>query len=130
VPSRRGVLRSGAGLARKDLLLLLQEGLEVVLRDAIHESFDPVAVLDPLAGGVVESRGDIDADPLVARAGVEMESRMLLARATVAIGLAAGAVLEHERAAEQGLVRQELDGAGAGVALRGRALRTRCHESS
>jgi hypothetical protein len=119
VPSRRGVLRSGATLAREELLLLLQEGLEVVLRDAIDQPFDPAAVLDPLAGGVVEGRGDVDADPLVARAGVERECRMLLARAAVAVGLAAGAVLEHERAAEQGLLSQELDGAGAGVALLG-----------
>jgi hypothetical protein len=44
---------------------------------------------------------------------------MFLALLTSAVGLATGAVLEHERVAEQGLVGQELDGAGTGVALLG-----------
>jgi hypothetical protein len=100
-------------------LLLLQEGLEVVLRDAIDQPFDPAAVVDPPAGGVVQGRGDVDADPPVAGAGMEIEGRMFWALAAVAVRLAAGAVLEHERAADQGLVGQELDGAGAGVALLG-----------
>jgi hypothetical protein len=87
--------------------------LDVVLGEALDEPFDPAAVVDPSAGGVVEGRWDVDADTWVARAGVEIEGRMLRASPAAAVGLAAGAVLEHERAAEQGPVGQELDGAGA-----------------
>lgn len=90
-----------------------------MLGDAIDEPLDPATVVNPPAGGVVEGRRDIDADPPVAGAGMEIQGRMFLALLTSAVGLAAGAVLEHERAAEQGLVGQELDGAGAGIALLG-----------
>jgi hypothetical protein len=111
-------LRTGAA-ASQDLLLLAQEGLEVVLGDTIEQPLEPAAVVDPEAGGVVEGRRDIDADPLVARAGVERERRMLLALLTSAVGLAARAVLEHERAADYGLVSQDLYGARAGIPLLG-----------
>ena len=50
---------------------------------------------------------------------MEIQGRMFLALLTSTVGLAAGAVLEHERSAEQGPVGQELDGARAGVALLG-----------
>jgi hypothetical protein len=96
-----------------------QEGLEVVLGDTIEEPLEPAAVVDPEAGGVMEGRRDIDADPPVAGAGVEIERGMLLALLTSAVGLAARPVLEHERAADQGSVGQDLDGAGAGVPLLG-----------
>ena len=66
--------------AGQDLLLLLQEGLEVVLGDALDQALDPTAVVDPSAGRLVEGRRDVDADPPVARAGVEIEGRVLLAR--------------------------------------------------
>jgi hypothetical protein len=72
----------------------------VVLGDAIEEPLEPAAVVDPEAGGVVEGRWDIDADPLVTGAGVEVERGMLPALPTSAVGLAAGAVLQDERAAE------------------------------
>jgi hypothetical protein len=104
-------------LPGEELPLLLQEGLEVVFGDAIDPSLDPAAVVDPLPGRVVKGRWDVDADPLVARAGMEIEGGMLLALLTAAVGLAAGAVLEHERAAEQGLVGEELDRSGSSVAL-------------
>jgi hypothetical protein len=72
----------------------------VVLGDPIEEPLEPAAVIDPEAGGVMEGRRDIAADPAVAGAGVEIERGMLLALLASAVGLAAGAVLEHERAAE------------------------------
>jgi hypothetical protein len=79
---------------------LPQEGLEVVLGDTIEEPLEPAAIVDPEAGGVMEGRWDIDADPAVAGAGVEIERGMLLALLTSAVGLAAGAMLEYERAAK------------------------------
>ncbi len=96
-----------------------QEGLEAVLGDAIEEPLEPAAVVDPEAGGVMEGRWELDADPPVACAAVEIERGMLPALLTSAVGLAAGAVLERERAADQGSVGQDLDGAGAGVPLLG-----------
>ena len=102
-------------LAGEDLLLPLQEGLKVVFRDLIDPLIDLAAGLDGGTQGLVEGRGDIDANPLVARAGMEIESGMLLAGLAPAVGLAAGAVLKDQRAAEQGFVGQKLDGAGACV---------------
>ena len=91
----------------------------MVLRDAIDQPLNSEAVVDPAAGGVVEGRGNVDADPSVRRAGVEIEGWMLLAPLATAVRLAAGTVLEHERAADERLVGQDLDGAGAGLASSG-----------
>ncbi len=77
----------------------------------------------------MEGRRDVDAGPPVARAGVEIEGRVFLAL-PAAVGLAAGALPEHERAADRGLVGRDLGGAVAVVALLGRAPGTRCRESS
>ena len=119
-PCHHGAGSSARGGRRARIcLLLLQEGLEVVLGDAMDQPLDPTAVVDPSAGRLVEGRRDVDADPPVARAGVEIEGRVLLALPAAAVGLAAGAMLEHERPADQGLVGQDLDRAGAGVALLG-----------
>src|SRR5262249_51841395 len=74
---------------------------EVMLGDAPDQALDPTAVVDPSAGRLVEGRWDVDADPPVARAGVEVEGRGLLALLAAAVGLAAGAMLEHERPAGQ-----------------------------
>ncbi len=90
----------------------------MVLRDAIDQPLNSEAVVDPAAGGVVEGRGNVDADPSVRRAGVEIEGWMLLAPLATAVRLAAGTVLEHERAADERLVGQDLDGAGAGLCSR------------
>ena len=91
----------------------------MVLGDALDQPLDPTAVVDPSAGRLVEGRRDVDADPPVARAGVEIEGRVLLALPAAAVGLAAGAMLEHERPADQGLAGQDLGRARAVVALLG-----------
>jgi hypothetical protein len=109
-------------LARPYLLFPLQEGLEVMFRDALDESVDLAAGLDPGSDRVAERRGDVGAEPLATRAGVKIESGMLLAALAAAVGLAAGTVLEQERAAEQGFVGKELDGARATLSFLGRAL--------
>jgi hypothetical protein len=106
-------------LAAEDRLLLLQEGLEVVIRDLIDQVIDLMAVLNGRADGLMEGLGNINANPLVAEAGMKIEGRMLLPGLAAAVGLAAGAVLEHQGAAEQGLISEELDGTGACVALLG-----------
>src|SRR4029077_2365130 len=107
VPSRRRALRLGAALAGEDRLLLLQEGLEVLIRDVIDPLIDPAAGLNRGADRLVECRRDVDANPLVAGASMEVEGRMLLAGLTSAVGLAAGAVLKDQRATQQGLVGAE-----------------------
>src|SRR5947209_1720662 len=109
-------------LARQDLLFPLQQGLEVVSRGAIDELVDLAAGLDPGSDGFVEGRRDVGANPLVARAGVKIGGGMLLPALGPAVGLAAGAVLEDQRAAEQAFVCEELDGAGATLSFLGRAL--------
>jgi hypothetical protein len=48
---------SEAALASEDHLLLFRQGPEVVLGDAIDEPFDPAAIVDPPAGGVVGAGG-------------------------------------------------------------------------
>jgi len=98
-------------LARQDILLPHQEGLEVVFRDAIDELIELAAGLDPVSDRVVQGRGDVGTEPLVAQAGVKIESGMLLAALAAAVGFAAGTVLENQRAAEQRFVGEELDGA-------------------
>jgi hypothetical protein len=98
-------------------LFPLQEGLEVVLRDLIDRVIDPAAGLDGGADRLVEGRWNIDAHPLISGTGMEIESGMLLAGLASAVGLAAGAVLEDQRAAEQGFLGEQLNGAGACVAL-------------
>ena len=87
-----------------------------MLGDLIDQPFDPAAVLDPLADRVVEGPGNVGAN-LPTGAGVEIECRMLLAPLAAAVGLAARAVAKHQRAAEKGLVGQELSGAGTRVSL-------------
>jgi len=101
------------------LLFPLQEGLEIEIGDLIDELIDPMAILNRRADRLVECRGDIEAHPLVAEAGMKVEGRMLRSGAAAAGGLAAGAVLEHQGAAEQGLLGEELDGPGARGALLG-----------
>jgi hypothetical protein len=96
--------------------------LEIEIRDLIDPAIDLTAVLNRRADRLVEGRGDINAHPLVAEAGMKVESGVLLAGLAVARGLAAGAVLEHQRAAEEGLIGEELDGPGAGIALLGRTM--------
>jgi hypothetical protein len=93
--------------------------LEIAIGDLIDEVIDPMTILNRRADGLVEGRGDIKANPLVAEAGMKVESRMLGSGLAVTGGLAAGAVLEDQRAAEQGLIGEELDGPGARVALLG-----------
>jgi hypothetical protein len=119
VPSRSGALGSEAALAGEDRLLLLQEGREVEIRDLIDQVIELTAVLNRRADRLMKGRGDINANPSVTAAGMKVESGMLLSGLAAAVGLAAGAVLEDQSAAEQGLIGEELNGAGARVALLG-----------
>jgi len=117
-PSRRAVFRFGAALTRQERLFPFQEGLEVVLGDLIHELFDPLASLDPLADRLVEGFGDVSVNPPVAIADVKIECRMLLALLAAAVAFTAGAVLKRQRAAEKGLVGEELNGARTSIPFR------------
>ncbi len=81
-----------------------------MLRDPIHEPFDPLASLDPLAGRIVEGFGDVGVNPPVAAADVNIECRMLLALLTAAVALTTSAAPERERAAEKRFVSEKLSG--------------------
>jgi hypothetical protein len=116
------VFRFGAALTRQERLFPFQEGLEVALGDLIHELFDPLAGLDPLAGRLVEGFGDVSVNPPVAVTGVKIECRMLLALLAAAVAFAAGAVLKRQRAAKKGFVGEELSGARTSLPFRKRAL--------
>lgn len=109
----------GAALAGQDRLFLLQEGLEVLFRDLIDPLIDLATGVNRGADRLVEGRRDVDANPLVARAGMKVESRMLLTGPTPAVGLAAGAILKDQGAPQQGFVGEELDGAGSRVCSSG-----------
>ena len=67
-----------------------------MFRGAIDPFIDLAAGLDRGTDGLVEGRRDVDANPPVARAGMEVESRMLRAGPTPTGGLAAGAVLKDQ----------------------------------
>ena len=58
----------------------------------------------------MEGLGDIGADLLALRAGVEIESRMLLATLAPAIRLTTRAIPKHERAAEKRFVGEDFSG--------------------
>jgi hypothetical protein len=90
-----------------------------MFRDQIDPLINLAAGLNGGADGLVEGRRDVDANPLVARAGMKVESGMLLASPTPAVGFAAGAVLKDQRATQHGFVGEELDGAGSCVSLLG-----------
>jgi hypothetical protein len=93
----------------------------------INQSFDPATVVDPLADRVLEGRGNGGANLLASRAGRERDSRMLLALLAAAGGLATGAVMQYERAAEKEFAGEELSGAGTRVWYRARAWVTGSH---
>jgi hypothetical protein len=109
-------------LAGQKRFLLLEEGLEIMLGDLIDEPFEPTAIIHPGPDGVVEGFGNVGGLLSALGAGVEIQSRMLLAALAPAVRLAAGAVSQHQRAAEKGIIGQAMSGARAGVPFRDRAL--------
>ena len=88
-----------------------------MLGDLIDQSLDPATVLDPLANRFVEGPGNVGANLLLTRTGVEIESRMPLSALAAAVGFAARAISQYQIAPKKGLVGQELSGAGACVSL-------------
>jgi hypothetical protein len=84
------VIRFGVVVARQERLFPVQEDLDVLLGYLIHQPFDSLAILDPLANRVVESLGDVRMNPPVTVARVKIECRMLLSLfLTAAVGFAA-----------------------------------------
>jgi hypothetical protein len=82
-------LRWSVAFASQERLFLFQKGLKVMLGDLIDQTFDPATVLDPLTNCFVESPGNVGANLLLARTGVEVERRMPLPALAAAIGLTA-----------------------------------------
>jgi hypothetical protein len=96
--------------------------LEIVLGDLIEEPFEPAAVVHPETDGLVEGFGNVAGLLPALGAGIEIESRMLLAALAPAVRLAAGAVPQHQRAAEKGIIGEAVSGARSGVPFRDRSL--------
>jgi hypothetical protein len=103
-------------------LLLFQESLKVLTGDLIDQPFDPAAVLDPLANRFVEGVGNVGAELLLIRTGVEIESRVALAALAAAVRFTARAIPQYQIAPKKGLVGQELSSARAYVSFLARVL--------
>jgi hypothetical protein len=103
-------------------LLLFQESLKVLTGDLIDQPFDPAAVLDPLANRFVEGVGNVGAELLLIRTGVEIESRVALAALAAAVRFTARAIPQYQIAPKKGLVGQELSSARAYVSFLDRVL--------
>jgi hypothetical protein len=89
-------LRVSAALGLREGLFLFPEILEMLLRDVLDQSFEPAAVVNPLADHLVEGPGDVGTNLLFPQARVEIESRMLLPALAATIVLAAGTVTQHQ----------------------------------
>jgi hypothetical protein len=94
----------------------------VLLGDLIDQSFDPATVLDPLANRFMEGLGNVGANLLLTRTGVEIESRVPLPALAAAVGLTAGAIPQYQIAPEKRLIGEELSGTGACVPFLDRVL--------
>jgi hypothetical protein len=103
-------------------LFLFQKSLKVLTGDLIDQPFDPAAVLDPLANRFMEGLGNVGADLLLIRTGVEIESRVALAALAAAVRFTARAIPQYQIAPKKGLVGQELSSAGAYVSFLDRVL--------
>jgi hypothetical protein len=116
------VLRWRGALTPQERLFPFQEVLKVLLRDLIDQSFDPATVLDPLANRFMEGPGNVSANLLLIRTGVEIEGRMPLPALAAAVRLTARFVSQYQIASKKGLVGQELSGAGSGLSFLDRVL--------
>ena len=113
---------SSARLLSQRAFLLLQQLVEALLGDQVQEFLNFPSRLDPLADGGFQSVRDIEHGPLRTAADGQIQRDMLVALLAAATGLSAGAGHFDEAAAEQGLLGQAFDSAGAGVPFFGRAL--------
>lgn len=116
------VLQCRVALASQEWLFPFQKGLQVLLRDLIDQSFDPATVLDPLANRFMESPGNVGANLLLTRPGIEIERWMSLPALAAAVRLPARAVSQYQIAPKKGLVGQELSSAGASLSFLDRVL--------
>jgi hypothetical protein len=116
------VLRWGIALASQERLFPFHEGLKVLLGDLIDQPFDPATVLDPLANCFMKGLGNVGANLLLARPGIEIESRMPLPALAATVRLTAQFVSQYQIAPQKRLVGQELSSAGACVSFLDRVL--------
>jgi hypothetical protein len=103
-------------------LFLFQETLKVLLGDLIDQSFDPATVLNPLANSFMEGPWNVGANLLLARTGIEIQSRMPLPALAATVGLTTRAVPQYQIAPEKRLIGEELSGTGACVPFLDRVL--------
>jgi hypothetical protein len=110
-----------------ELLLALEQLVELLLVECFELLAEASAVVEPLPHGVFQGARDVQQSALAAVADSQIQGTVQLAFAAAAGGLAAGAGVLDEGAAQEGLLGDELGELGTGVTLGGRALRTQAH---
>jgi hypothetical protein len=116
-----------AGWALGKLLFALEELVELDLVEVLELLGEGAAVLDPLPDGFFQGAWDVkQGAPAVVPCG-QVQGAVQVALLAAAGGLAARACAFDQRAAQEGLVADQLGELGAGVAFRGGQVRAMVH---
>jgi hypothetical protein len=112
-------------------LPLAQEQLvELQLVEILELLGEAAAVLHPPAGGLFQGAGDVQQGALPLVPSGQVQGAVQLALPAAAGGLAAGARALDQGAAQEGLLGDQLDEAGTGVAFWGGAMGAVVHGAS
>jgi hypothetical protein len=109
------------------LLFALEQLLQVQLVEVLELLGESAAVLHPLADGFFQGAGDVQQSPSAVGAGSQIQGPVQLALPAAAGRFAAGAGAFDQRAAQEGLLADQLGESGTGVAFRGGAVRAVAH---
>jgi len=107
----------GLGSWLGQLLLVLEQLVQLQLVEVLELLGEAAAVLHPLAHGVFQGPGDVQQGPSVLVPGSQIQGTVQLPLLAAAGGLAARAGPLDQGAAQEGLLGDQLDQAGTGVAL-------------
>jgi hypothetical protein len=110
--------------ASEFLFLIMEEVAETLLGNKVQQAIDLLGILHPAANAVLHRGRHVDHPATVVQTDRQIQRRMLLALLAMAAGLATGAGHRDETAAEQRVIGDMLDGAGAGMPLFGGSLRS------
>jgi len=108
-------------------LLALEQLLQLQLVEVLELLGKGAAVLHPQPDGFFQGAGDVQQSPSAVEAGSQVQGAVQMALLAAAGGLAAGAGAFDQGAAQEGLLGDQLDESGTGVAFRGRAVRAMAH---
>jgi len=104
------------------LLFTLEQLVQLLLVEVLELLGKGATVLHPLADGLFQGARDVQQSALALVPGSQIQGTVQLASLATAGGLAAGAGPLDQRAAQEGLLADQLDQSGTGMALWGRAL--------